>query len=607
MNGIDDDAGPRELFSEQLDRDKYREPGETFIEKAVRVSSALFEPGEQRAELVDMLADQRFLPAGRIQAAVGAKKEVTPFNCYVSGTIPDSFVDRDNEWNSSIAHRAEQAAATMRMGGGIGYDFSTLRPENAPIKGIGGLSSGPLGFMPIYDAYCKATSSKGNRRGAQMGVLRVDHPDIRKYVHAKNNSDFLTGFNTSVAITDEFMEAVDRQATFDLRFEGQVYDTVDAAELWEEIMHSTHQWAEPGVLFVDTINRRNNLWYCEKLVATNPCGEQPLPPFGACLLGSQNLVKYLTRQRDGLYDFDYEWFAEDARLAARMLDRVIDIALYPLPEQRAEALSKRRMGIGVTGEANAIEAMGFEYGSPGYLRTLDRIHHLQQRELYLESTRMAAESGAFPLFDAEKYLQSPTIQGLDDDVRDAIRRHGMRNSHMGSMAPTGTISMTADNVSSSGEPVYRWHVDRTVNMPEGQIQVPLYDYGFKYLNVRGKRAAFSEVTAKEHVDVLVALQRRTDSAVSKTVNMDGNMPFSEFKQLYLDAYLGGAKGCTTFNSDGKRAGIFKVAPEAGDLPFPNSNSLPAEPAPVRTMEMAMAEAEGPSCTFDPLTGRRSCE
>lgn len=605
MSYDDEEFGPRELFSEQLHRDKYREPAETFLGGAVRVASALTEPGSERAEIVDMLADQRFLPAGRVMAAVGASKAVTPFNCYVSGTIPDSFVDRNNEFGSSIAHRAEQAAATMRMGGGIGYDFSTLRPENAPIAGIGGLSSGPLGFMPIYDAYCKATSSKGNRRGAQMGVLRVDHPDIRKYVKAKNNETFLTGFNTSIAITDEFMDALDGGKTFDLRFGGQVYDTVDAAELWEEIMISTHEWAEPGVLFVDTINRMNNLWYCETLSATNPCGEQPLPPFGACLLGSQNLVKYLTRQRDGLYAFDYEWFAEDARLAARMLDRVVDVALYPLAEQEREAKNKRRMGIGVTGEANAIEAMGFPYGSSGYLRILDGIHALQQRELYLEGTRMARERGAFPMLDLDLYMRSPTIQSLDDDVQAEIRKYGVRNSHYGSMAPTGTISMTADNVSSSGEPVYRYQVERTVNMPEGKIQVDLYDYGFKYLQVRGKRAAFSEVTAKEHVDVLVALQKRTDSAVSKTVNMDGNMPFSEFKQLYFDAYLGGAKGCTTFNSDGKRAGIFRVSPEPADLPFPNTNYAPQ--APKKELELVGGVDSGLSCTWDPATGRRSCE
>lgn len=436
-----------------------------------------------------------------------------------------------------------------------------------------------------------------------MGVLRVDHPDILDYVHAKNNTDRLTGFNTSVAITDEFMEALDRGASFDLRFGGRVYHTVDAAELWEEIMQSTHQWAEPGVLFIDQINRRNNLYYCEKIAATNPCGEQSLPPFGACLLLSQNLVKYLTYQGpEQPYSFDYEWFSEDTRLAARMLDRVIDVALYPLPEQAAEARSKRRMGVGVTGEANAIEAMGHAYGSPGYLEILHRIHHLQQRELYLEGTRMARERGAFPLFDAEKYCRSVHVKTLDEDVQAEIRRHGVRNSHYGSMAPTGTISMTADNVSSSGEPVYRWGQKRWVIMPEGRVEIDLHDYGFKYLRTRGKRAAFGEVTAKEHVDVLCALQTHTDSAVSKTVNMDGSMPFEDFKRLYLDAYLGGAKGCTTFNKDGKRAGLFRETPEAADLPFPETNSRPLE----LVGGEGVAES-GQSCTWDPATGRRSCE
>lgn len=594
------DLGPQEIFSEQLHRDKYRRQGETFLGSVGRVARELTDSEKDRTEFEDMLADQRFLPAGRIMAAIGSDKMVTAFNCFVSGTIPDSFVDRDNPEQSSIMHRAEQAATTMRMGGGIGYDFSTLRPDGALIAKLQSRSNGPLAFMPIFDSVCRATSSAGNRRGAQMGVLRIDHPDIRAFIAAKNNSTALTGFNISVAVTDEFMEALARKSSFDLKFNGRVHDTVDAEELWETLMRSTWDWAEPGVLFIDRINRLNNLYYAERIAATNPCSEQTLPPFGACLLGSFNLTKYLTKQADG-YAFDYDWLEEDIPLVVRAMDRVVDVSLYPLPEQEREAKSKRRMGIGVTGLANTLEALGHPYGSDGFIEVQSRILHLIQREAYLEGTRLARSRGSFELFDAEKYCAGEYVKTLDDDVQAEIRKHGLRNSHYTSIAPTGTISITADNVSSSIEPVYRWKQQRMVIMPEGRVEVDLYDYGFKYLKVRGKRTSMGEVSAAEHVRVLCAAQAKVDSAVSKTINCDGSMPWDDFKRVYTDAYEGGAKGCTTFNKDGKRAGLFKETPEAADLPFPvidynrwnNDSGLQVE--------------SGMSCEFDPATGRRSCE
>lgn len=519
-------------------------------------------------------------------------------NCYVSGTIPDSFVGRDNPENSSIMHRAEQAATTMRMGGGIGYNFSTLRPGGALIRKLQSKSSGPLGFMPIFNEVCKATSSAGNRRGAQMGVLNIDHPDILEFISAKHNSDALTGFNISVGVTDKFMESLASGKPFDLTFGGEVYNTVDPQELWEVLMRSTWDWAEPGVLFVDRINEMNNLWYAETISATNPCGEQPLPPFGACLLGSFNLVKYLSAY-DGGWHFDVGQLVEDIPHVVRAMDNVVDRAIYPLEEQRQEAHNKRRMGLGVTGLANTAEALGMPYGEAAFLQWEDEVLALITRHTYLASVELAKEKGAFPLFDAERYCAGRFVKTLDQDVQDAIARHGIRNSHLTSIAPTGTISMAADNVSSSIEPVYRWQQERTVLMAAGRQTVDLFDYGFATLNVRGRRTSMGEVTAKQHVDVLTTAQRHIDSAVSKTVNCDKSMPWDEFKGLYIAAYEGGAKGCTTFNKDGKRMGLFKESFEPADLPFPGGNA--------QSMAGGKVEDVGMSCEFDPATGRRSCE
>jgi ribonucleoside-diphosphate reductase alpha chain len=590
--------GPQTAYSDQLHSEKYRLPGETFRDAMNRVASALQDNPSHYHQFREVLLHQRFLPAGRIQAAMGSPKGVTPYNCYVSGTIPDSFVSKDNEEQSSIMHRAEQAAATMRMGGGIGYNFSTLRPNGAIIHKLMSASSGPLGFMPVYDAVCRATSSAGNRRGAQMGVLNIEHPDIWDFVHAKHDQETLTGFNMSIAVSDEFMEAKAAGRSFDLRFKGEVYRTVDAGELWEAVMRSTWDWAEPGVLFIDRINRFNNLYYCETIAATNPCGEQPLPPFGACLLGSFNLVRYLLL--DGLVPvFDWDQLKADIPQVVRAMDNVVDRAKYPLPEQELEAKNKRRMGLGVTGMANAFEAMGMPYGSPSFLDFEDQVMAFITRHCYLASIELAREKGPFPLFDAKLYSQGEFVKTLDDDVQELILRYGIRNSHLTSVAPTGTISMAADNVSSSIEPVYRWQQERLVFMAAGRERVDLFDYGFGFLNVRGRRTSMGEVTAQQHVNVLVTAQKHVDSAVSKTVNCDGSMPWADFKGIYDQAYEGGAKGCTTFNSDGKRAGLFKDTKEPFDLPFPAPGSMA-----LTTFETVGNEL---TCDLDPQTGRRSCE
>jgi ribonucleoside-diphosphate reductase alpha chain len=463
--------GPQTRVGDYFHAMKYRGDGEDFREAVNRFSSAMKDSDEHFHQFRDISLDMRFMPAGRVQSAMGSIRATTPYNCYVSGTIEDSFVHGEG----NIMQRATEAAATMRMGGGIGYDFSTLRPKGTLIRKLQSPSSGPISFMEIYDAICRCVASSGHRRGAQMGVLRVDHPDIEEFLHAKQNTDKLTGFNISIAVTDEFMEAAMTGRTFYLRWGGEVYKEVDAAALWESIMRSTWDWAEPGVLFIDTINNMNNLWYCETLAATNPCGEQPLPPFGACLLGSFNLVKYVRKtiprisegRTPGRFYFDWDQLKADIPHVVRAMDNVVDRARYPLPQQEAEAKNKRRMGLGMTGVANALEALGFPYGSPGYLEFQSKVEELIAVETYRASSELAGEKGAFPLYD-ERYLDGRFIKQLPDDVQALIRKNGIRNSHLTSIAPTGTISLCADNVSSGIEPVFDYVTARPVNTPGGQ-------------------------------------------------------------------------------------------------------------------------------------------
>lgn len=596
--------GPRSPFSEELHAMKYRQEGETFRDAMNRVASRLTDTREEYHQFREILLSMRFMPAGRIQAAVGAPRATTPYNCFVSGTIPDSFTKPDNPEMSSIMHRAHQAADTMRMGGGIGYDFSTLRPEYDLIKKLGSQSSGPISFMKIYDAVCRATASAGHRRGAQMGVLRIDHPDITKFITAKHDQETLSGFNISVAITDKFMEHLQTGAAFPLQFGGRVYSEVDPLALWDMLMRSTWDWAEPGALFIDTINRMNNLWYCEYLAATNPCGEQPLPPFGACLLGSFNLVEYIQPLSDGRFEFDWEALVDDIPAVVRAMDAVVDVARYPLPEQEQEAKSKRRMGLGFTALANAAETLGFPYGSAGFLEFEETVARTIMNEAYRASALLAKERGAFPLYDAEKYLSGQFVRGLDPDVLDLIRRYGIRNSHLTSIAPTGTISTAADNVSSGLEPVFSVTTRRPVNTPEGQIVVDLNDYAWEQFGTVPVPA--EEVTAEQHLLVLATAQRYVDSAVSKTCNVSPDMPWDDFRNLYSRAWEMGCKGITTFNAGGKKMALLTKASRANSepdrAPEPQSKQRPTE------FEREMPEALlGEACTFDPATGRKSCE
>lgn len=929
--------GPSQPHSMQVHGEKYREPGEGYREAMNRIANALSDGPEHFKVFREIIADMRFWPAGRIQAAAGSMKHITMYNCFVSPSIHDSFVHGNEQGRNSIMDIATQAAATMRMGGGIGYDWSTLRPSRDLIRGVQSHTDGPLAFLHINDAVCRATSSAGNRRGAQMGVLRIDHPDILAFIRAKQPSDQLqvlwdhveslpadhpgryqlvlalqetlrlTGFNLSIAITDEFMECLASGRPFPLKFGDRVYNEVDPAELWEYMMRSTWDWAEPGVLFIDTINRMNNLWYCEKIAATNPCvpgytplltrdgyvpieetvghevevwngeewsrvvpfstgvnplvtvsldngldfectpyhkfvlkdgslaeakdlqpgdmliktdmpfveagedppidaysqgfysgdgsenlwksflyvpkmmvaerlkgvigevmksgkaamwyhgpmlsksyvpvnatgtyclewlaglldadgcavktgdkisvqlsssdhefimnvrlmltrlgvnsrvavsrpagerefngkmlpcktsyslmisctavqslmsrgmrtsrleleggtppsdktnytrvvgvvaqdrevetfclteslrnrcvfnglltsqcGEQPLPPYGACLLGSFNAVRYIYKRDDGTYFFDYDQLRADIPPVVRGMDNVVDRSTYPLVEQGIEARNKRRMGLGITGLANAGEALGCPYGSPAFLAFERELLTVILHETYRASVQLAREKGAFPLFDAEKYCAGEFIKTLPADLVEDIRRYGIRNSHLTSIAPTGTISYAADNVSSGLEPVIEYEGQRWMNMLSGKELVDIQDYGVREFGVHGKLA--SQVTAQEHVDVLVTAAALVDSAVSKTCNVSPDMPWDDFKNIYVQVYDRGGKGCTTFNPGGKRLGIFVA----------KAKKAVQEDVDVETMVSAAEAAPevAESCVFDPSTGRRSCE
>ena len=381
-------AGPITSISKEIDAMKYRQDGESFDDKVKRMAGALNDTPEHQLELEDIFGNMRFLPAGRVQNAMGSRRITTAFNCFVSGVIEDNM--------KSIMKRAAEAAETMRKGGGIGYDFSRLRPRGDHINSLDSQSSGPVSFMGIFDAVCQTIASSGHRRGAQMGVLRIDHPDILDFIRAKRNSDKLTGFNISVGITDAFMEALDNDTDYELLFDGVVRGTLSAQMVWDEIMNSTWDWAEPGVLFIDRIQEMNNLWYCETIEATNPCGEQPLPPQGACLLGSFNLVKYLD-ESNGNYTFNFTQFKKDIPHVVRAMDNIVDRTIYPLKEQSDEAKAKRRMGLGVTALANAGELLGYPYASPDFLNWTEKVFACLRDNCYKASALLAKEKGAFPI------------------------------------------------------------------------------------------------------------------------------------------------------------------------------------------------------------------
>jgi ribonucleoside-diphosphate reductase alpha chain len=501
----------------------------------------------------------RFLPAGRITAGAGTGRSVTLFNCFVMGTIPDSM--------GGIFDGLKEAALTMQQGGGIGYDFSTIRPRGAEVKGVAADASGPLSFMDVWDAMCRTIMSAGSRRGAMMATMRCDHPDIEAFIRAKKDPARLRMFNLSVLVTDAFMAAVKADGPWDLVFQGRVYRTVQARDLWAQIMRNTYDFAEPGVIFIDRINAANNLNYVETIAATNPCGEQPLPPYGACLLGSINLAKLVWYPFEDRAHVCKTALAELVRVAVRMMDNVVDASRFPLPEQAAEALAKRRIGLGVTGLADALLMCGLRYGSDAAVAATEDWMHAIAREAYLASVDLAKEKGAFPLFDAEGFLASGNMQGMDADVREAVRAHGIRNALLTSVAPTGTISLYAGNVSSGIEPVFAYAYTRKVLQKDGsRTEEEVVDYAVRlWREMHGdKELPDYFVNAQtlpplDHVRMQAAAQKWVDSSISKTINCPEDISFEDFQQVYMAAWDQGCKGCTTYRPNAVTGSVLTVS------------------------------------------------
>ncbi len=563
-----------------------REVEDTWARVALAATQAE-EPEKQREWALTFggaLAGHRFLPAGRILAGAGTGRAVTLFNCFVMGEIGDDL-------GSIFAHLRE-AALTMQQGGGIGYDFSTLRPKGAAVEGVGADASGPLSFMDVWDAMCRTIMSAGARRGAMMGTLRCDHPDIEAFIEAKREGGRLRNFNLSVLVTDDFMDALKANRGWDLVFNGKVFKTVPARALWDCIMRATYDAAEPGVVFIDRINAKNNLAYCETIHATNPCGEQPLPPYGACLLGSINLAKLVAQSFAETAALDENELARLTRIAVRFLDNVIDVSRFPLPAQEREAKAKRRIGLGVTGLANALIFCRARYGSARSIALIERWLKILRDSAYAASAEIAAEKGAFPLFDRDRYLAAPNIAALPEDIRQQIAWHGVRNALVTSIAPTGTISLFADNVSSGIEPVFAYSYKRNVLMEDGtRREEQVEDYAYRrFRALFGARAALPDyfvnaqtLAPADHLAVQAAAQKYIDSSISKTINCPADISFAAFKDVYTNAYESGCKGCTTYRPNAVTGAVLEAAP----------NTMPTAEAP-----LAAAAARAPRERFE---------
>ncbi|WP_108851435.1 adenosylcobalamin-dependent ribonucleoside-diphosphate reductase [Albidovulum aquaemixtae] len=535
--------------------------------RVARATAAVEEnPAEWEDRFYNALEDFRFLPAGRITAGAGTGRSVTLFNCFVMGTIPDNM--------GGIFDALKEAALTMQQGGGIGYDFSTIRPRGAEVKGVAADASGPLSFMDVWDAMCRTIMSAGSRRGAMMATMRCDHPDIEDFIGAKQNAARLRMFNLSVLVTDPFMEAVKGDKAWELTFGGKVYKTVQARDLWNRIMRATYDYAEPGVIFIDRINAMNNLNYAETIAATNPCGEQPLPPYGACLLGSINLARLVWHPFEKRAHLCKTALDDLTRTAVRMMDNTVDASRFPLPEQAQEAQAKRRIGLGVTGLADALLMVGLRYGSEEAAEQTEEWMHAIARSAYLASVELAKEKGAFPLFDAEKFLASGNMANMDENVREAVAEHGIRNALLTSVAPTGTISLYAGNVSSGIEPVFAYSYKRKVLQKDGsRTEEEVVDYAVQLWRERfgDKPPPEHFVNAQtlpplDHVRMQAAAQKWVDSSISKTINCPEEISFEAFKDVYMAAWDQGCKGCTTYRPNAVTGSVLSVSAKEDRAP-----------------------------------------
>ena len=548
----------------------------------------------------ESMEDTKFLPAGRILAGAGVDRRVTLFNCFVMGNIPDDM--------GSIFQHLKEAALTMQQGGGIGYDFSSLRPKGAVVHKIGADASGPLSFMDVWDSMCRTIMSAGSRRGAMMGVMRCDHPDIEAFIESKREAGRLRMFNLSVLVTDAFMQAVQDDKAWELKFNNITYKSLPARELWDSIMRATYAYAEPGVIFIDRINAKNNLYYCETINATNPCGEQPLPPYGACLLGSINLARLVVDPFTENAHLNLSSLEDLVSVAVRMMDNSIDVSNFPLPQQKQEAETKRRIGLGVTGLADALIMVGARYGATRAMQLTEEWMHKVQQTAYFSSVELAKEKGSFPLFDREKFLAGKTIVGLDSNLQKAISKYGIRNSLLTSIAPTGTISLLADNVSSGLEPVFSFKYTRHVLMPDGvRREEKVVDYAYRlYRNMFGEDASLTEafvdaqhLSPIDHLVMQAAAQKYVDSSISKTINCPEAITFDAFKDIYSQAFHLGCKGCTTYRPNDVTGAVLEVKDGLSDSRV-DEPELPLEDPVITQMPQDLGDAGPVTQLFQPL-------
>ncbi|HRH20093.1 MAG TPA: adenosylcobalamin-dependent ribonucleoside-diphosphate reductase [Brevundimonas sp.] len=528
----------------------------------------------------EALSGYRFLPAGRIIAGAGTGRAVTLFNCFVMGTVPDDL--------NGIFEHLREAAVTMQQGGGVGMDFSTVRPSGAAVKGVGAEASGPLSFMDVWDSMCRTIMSAGQRRGAMMGCLRIDHPDIEAFIDAKRDPARLRNFNISVLVPDAFMAALEADADWPLTFGGETYRTVRASDLWARLMRATYDAAEPGVIFIDRVNAANNLAHCEVIAASNPCGEQMLPPYGACLLGSINLARLVRDPFEAGAAIDEAELSDLTQTAVRMLDNVIDVSRFPLAAQEAEAKAKRRIGLGITGLADALIFCGVRYGSEAAVDLTSRWLDVIQHAAYRASAQLAAEKGPCPAYDVAM-LDRPNLARLDEETRDLIRQHGLRNGCLTSIAPTGTTSLLAGNVSSGIEPVFAFDYVRKVLQPDGsRREEAVEDYALAlWKRLKGEAAPLSEafvsaqtLTPADHLRMQAAAQALVDSSISKTINCPEDISFEDFADVYVQGFRMGCKGLTTYRPNAITGSVLSVAAPPSDT-VEAVEPPPLEPRPRR--------------------------